>query len=1028
MCKNEKAVAPVATHSVGTDALPANRPAQSVQSVIDLTNDSGDGDELQRAIAASLQDSQGGLILGGQISREDQDISRILEASLLEENGKAGTKRKRGDIWFVDPLNPHERKRTENWPVGLKNVGNTCWFSAVIQSLFHLPKFRRLVLGFVPPSGATEENALQQRNLIFMQELRRLFALMIGSRKKYVDPSRAVEILKEAFTAANGNGIADNQQDVSEFQHKLLDWLEDAFKQDCSRPTSPATPETPDDLSRDNPMVELFYGQYKAEGTNEGKTFTNKETFGQFPLQVNGFHDIHESLEAAMAAGEIETVSNDTSLKSGQEQWFTRLPSMLTFELLRFQFNQQLGRPEKIHNKLAFPEVIYMDRYMECNKDTTRLRREEVKKLKEELVQLQTKLDKFMSYGSGTKRFPLQDVLQYALEFAETQPPTSLCSDVEMESPCNSNMHVESPDSAPLKDCEENMSIGTPSSSQLPASPNRNSSSGISTSPAPRHVTGEELHVLRECMKRWRTEVENDVKELQDGISQLESAVNSMYGDEEMKKFPYQLHAVLVHEGQAASGHYWAYVYDAFGQRWLKFNDIAVTESSWEEIVKESVGGYHNTSAYCLMYVDANRLVKIEDDSEQEMGQGDCDGATDATASLSTDLRILVEQHNKLFAQEIEEWDRAQLRKTTGVDMEQGDSEGVEESGSHQVSTQTHDSPAKLHLAQVHAQLALRSTLCCYEKAMESETLRLKGIEAAMVDAVNQEWQRLEFLSKHLTNSLPQQDPRLSHVFIYTLANAGRSPNDHFPPNRNVLTRIMLEQFTNMTALDKNQRAVQIRRSASAKLDGFLKSCTPKDEKLYNEIHADYHQFRQLIMYFLTGVTQFHQEQYQDAIYYLHHVVSMNRILTGKDGQWRWRGIDCDLLGYFQRQTLMHLNDVAASQFENDDDDEEAMRIMDNLVLPCLPALLVSSHQEDVQATEEIRGKWCSFLGQEISDKWKSEKLQDLISKLFDSPSEMRELDEPPRIGLHETDDLVEQYEQIMSEVLHGYEETLPVN
>ena len=35
---------------------------------------------------------------------------RALEASLLE---KSGTKRKRqaGDIWFVDPLNPHERKR-----------------------------------------------------------------------------------------------------------------------------------------------------------------------------------------------------------------------------------------------------------------------------------------------------------------------------------------------------------------------------------------------------------------------------------------------------------------------------------------------------------------------------------------------------------------------------------------------------------------------------------------------------------------------------------------------------------------------------------------------------------------------------------------------------------------------------------------------------------------------------------------------------------------------------------------------------
>ena len=30
--------------------------------------------------------------------------------------------------------------------------------------------------------------------------------------------------------------------------------------------------------------------------------------------------------------------------------------------------------------------------------------------------------------------------------------------------------------------------------------------------PAPRHVAAEELHILQTCLKRWRTEVEQDVK------------------------------------------------------------------------------------------------------------------------------------------------------------------------------------------------------------------------------------------------------------------------------------------------------------------------------------------------------------------------------------------------------------------------------------------------------------------------------------------------------------------------------------
>lgn len=66
---------------------------------------------------------------------------------------------------------------------------------------------------------------------------------------------------------------------------------------------------------------------------------------------------------------------------------------------------------------------------------------------------------------------------------------------------------------------------------------------------------------------------------------------------------PYRLHAVLVHEGQANAGHYWAFIYDQPRKRWLKYNDILVTESSWEELERESFGGLRNASAYCLMYI-----------------------------------------------------------------------------------------------------------------------------------------------------------------------------------------------------------------------------------------------------------------------------------------------------------------------------------------------------------------------------------------------------------------------------------------
>jgi ubiquitin carboxyl-terminal hydrolase 25/28 len=56
-----------------------------------------------------------------------------------------------------------------------------------------------------------------------------------------------------------------------------------------------------------------------------------------------------------------------------------------------------------------------------------------------------------------------------------------------------------------------------------------------------------------------------------------------------------------------------------FSKVWLKFNDNTVSEVTWEELLKESVGGHSNTSAYSLVYIDASKpelLVDSEDKLE----------------------------------------------------------------------------------------------------------------------------------------------------------------------------------------------------------------------------------------------------------------------------------------------------------------------------------------------------------------------------------------------------------------------------
>ncbi|XP_028322029.1 ubiquitin carboxyl-terminal hydrolase 28 isoform X2 [Gouania willdenowi] len=595
-------------------------------------------DELQTAIELSLQDSH-------NVQEEEREFHRALEAS-AEENA-ARMKRKRCEVQS-DMCSPADWIRQDEWPVGIRNVGNTCWFSAVIQSLFHLPVFRRLVLNYHLSERLLEKckSHSDKRNVAFMQELRCLFALMVGSSRRFVDPSAAVELLRDAFRTSEA------QQDVSEFSHKLLDWLEDAFQ-------LAANGKNAED-KKNNPMVQLFYGTFVTERKQEGKTLCNIEQFGQYPLQVNGFNNLDECLEGAMVEKEIESLLSENTITLGRERWFKKLPPVLTFELSRFEFNTQLGRPEKIHKKLEFPQIIYMDRYLHRNIDRAHQRRGEVKKLKEQLAVLQQKLECYRNYGSGPTKYPLADMLQFVLEFTTTKPSSvSPAEDPRLASSSPTPVGQPLSEAAPKGDSDPGETDSSDESSVFtcqrtpiykPFTQCRPPAE-CPPHPAPHSITEEELHFVKTCLQRWRTEVENDINELKASIDRLTQTLEGMYSDNSLCQVPYRLHAVLVHEGQASAGHYWAYIYDHANQCWMKYNDISITASSWEELERDSFGGMTNASAYCLMYINDRLPQLITEDTDNETGQ-----VLRGMDSLPPVLRRFVHEDNRWFQQELSEW------------------------------------------------------------------------------------------------------------------------------------------------------------------------------------------------------------------------------------------------------------------------------------------------------------------------------------------------------------------------------------
>lgn len=316
------------------------------------------------------------------------------------------------------------------WPVGLKNVGQTCWFSAVIQSLFYLPAFRNLVLNYQPPpprpddataskqppeaassssSGPANSPNLaeQERSKMiseFMCELRKLFALMLASERKYVDPSKAVELLRGGFVnggaapaaaapvfgPANHPGTrqqpivvvsdSNQQEDVSEFTHFLFDWVKEALKKPAAaaaaqgdsnkeermeegeeqeskasqeaKETKETKKEEGDDEDDSNPLSRLFFGRIHIGSRNQDEESYRTEEFTEHMLRVNSeVSDLHQAIDAS-------TAEDDSS----QERWFTHLPPMLIFSLARFTFNTAKSVAEKVHSRLEFPETLHMDR------------------------------------------------------------------------------------------------------------------------------------------------------------------------------------------------------------------------------------------------------------------------------------------------------------------------------------------------------------------------------------------------------------------------------------------------------------------------------------------------------------------------------------------------------------------------------------------------------------------------------------------------------------------------------------------
>lgn len=255
------------------------------------------------------------------------------------------------------PCNDVASTSIESRPVGLRNLGSTCWFNVAVQLLYHIPTFRRMILELEPSLSSNLPTATVE----VLCGLQELFVSIMYSEKKLIDPTRAVHSIGKLL------GQGQGQQDASEFLGVVLSRI---------REISFSVVEN------------LFLGAAVMPNLVNS---TVVQQFMQYTLHANEPSTLLDLFEASLLSHTqklTETLPQqfceNLSLPLEKfKQYFTTVPSVFLIELSRLVNGVRPTDLVKLNQRIAFPSVMFMDRFLFENS-------EQIAKLDAELKDLTT--------------------------------------------------------------------------------------------------------------------------------------------------------------------------------------------------------------------------------------------------------------------------------------------------------------------------------------------------------------------------------------------------------------------------------------------------------------------------------------------------------------------------------------------------------------------------------------------------------------------------------------------------------------
>ncbi|GAA6004527.1 hypothetical protein JCM10207_000918 [Rhodosporidiobolus poonsookiae] len=260
-----------------------------------------------------------------------------------------------------------ENDRIDGVPVGLTNLGATCYANSFLQVWFRDPRFRSGVYSCLPP-----QNGNVKGSPVF--QLQALFAFLQNSKQAVYDPSPLIESLRLDTT---------EQQDAQEFSKLFLQVLDAEFKKQGKR-----AEQEGGDGKVERLVEELFEGKmsYATKCLNCQHVSARQTSF--LEVEVNLKHQnntkledrIKESLKPEVLKDDNQYFCEECDGKQDAHRYSTldALPPVLHFSLMRFAFNYEKMERYKSSSSISYPLQLDMGKFLDADASTSTKKKPEV--------------------------------------------------------------------------------------------------------------------------------------------------------------------------------------------------------------------------------------------------------------------------------------------------------------------------------------------------------------------------------------------------------------------------------------------------------------------------------------------------------------------------------------------------------------------------------------------------------------------------------------------------------------------------